>query len=254
MKTVRKFGILAFALAALAAVFPQSALASGSIRSIFPVNPQTGKEIAVPGPDKPYRIGDTLAFKVRLLNYCTNATDSVTVTTKRRFGGLDNYWEFKPRSSWVPEMADALPALGLMLGKGEEGYRLAKLDLSLSGLVTGTGDSSIDGYYTDFVFKYTIQSGDMAGPVKFSNNAKNGPIDDDTVQVMPLENVGPGKYWTLEDRHGHVCEFEYGFSELEYLLPGSTGSVEPLDPCQVPPIGWSSASEVSDTTLAKAGF
>ena len=69
MKTIRRFGIFAFALAALAAALPQSASA-GSIRSITAWDPETGHRPY--GPNDLVRIGESIAFKVRLLNYNTN--------------------------------------------------------------------------------------------------------------------------------------------------------------------------------------
>ena len=70
MKTIHRFGVLTLALAAFAGVLPQTAAASGSIRSITAYDPETGHREY--GPNDLIRIGETLAFKVRLLNYNTN--------------------------------------------------------------------------------------------------------------------------------------------------------------------------------------
>ena len=103
MKKIKKFGILAFALTALAGMFPLTAAASGSIRSITAYDPETGHREY--GPNDLIRIGETLAFKVRLLNYNTNCLPD---------GGKNNPWGFRLRTGVDAAFALAnLPQMGL---------------------------------------------------------------------------------------------------------------------------------------------
>ena len=140
MKKINKFGIWALALVALAGLFPQTAAASGSIRSITAYSDEeTGFHTY--GPGDLLRIGDTLAFKVRLLNYNTNLT---------AYGGMNNPWSFRLRPG--AESTFALlnpPKMGLWISGHKRLATLKSIGLA-------------DRYYTDIVFEYKVQSGDLA--------------------------------------------------------------------------------------------
>ena len=56
MKTIRRIGFFAFALAAFAAALPHAASAAGSIRSINAWDPETGHREY--GPEDLIRIGE----------------------------------------------------------------------------------------------------------------------------------------------------------------------------------------------------
>ena len=223
MKKVNKFGIWALALVALAGLFPQTAAASGSIRSITACDPETGYREY--GPNDLIRIGETLAFKVRLLNYNTNCTST---------GGLNNPWSFRLRPGADETFAKAnLPKMGLWIS-GHKRYATYK-SITL-----------VNNYYTDIVFEYKVQSGDMALPVKFCNASGTGELANSADQIYLLENVGPLSYWELKDEAtGTSCEFSFG---AQNLVPSSTDNFE------YPPAGWSAAGEVRDYDLSQAGI
>ncbi len=223
MKTIKRFGILAFALTALAGLYPQTAAASGSIRSITAYDPETGHREY--GPNDLLRVGETLAFKVRLLNYNTNCTST---------GGLNNPWSFRLRPGADAAFAQAnQPKMGLWIS-GHKRYA------SLVSI------KPADNYYTDLVFEYKVQSGDFALPVKFCDASGTTELLNSEGQQYLLENVGPTSYWELKDEAtGTTCEFSFG---AQNLVPSST------DQFEYPPAGWSSAYEVRDFDLSQAGI
>ena len=224
MKPANGFG-LALAAAAMVAAMAQTAAASpsGSIRSITACDPETGHREY--GPNDPVRIGEALAFKVRLLNFNTNCTST---------GGKDNPWRFRPRPGVDEALAAANPpAMGLWIGGRKRCATIRSVQPSLS-------------YYTDLVFEYVVQSGDQAQPVRFCNVDGSGPLADSAGQLYPLENVGPGSCWVLTDEAtGTSCEFLFG---SQSLVPSSN------DGFAYPPAGWSSSGEVRDYDLSRAGI
>ncbi len=221
MKTIRRIGIYAFALAALAVVFPHAAVAeTGSIRSINAYDPETGHREY--GPNDLIRIGETFAFKVRLLNYNTNLTAS---------GGYDNYWNFRLQPNADAVWAtNNLPQLGLWIS-GHKRFA------TLKSVVP------VEHYYTDLIFEYTAQAGDMALPVKFCNASGTSELLNSDDQVYLLQNVGPFSYWELKDNYGHECQFYFGPSGLS---PSST------EYYAYPPPAWSAAYETRDYDLSQA--
>ena len=224
MKKINKFGIWALALVALAGLFPQTAAASGSIRSITAYDPETGHRDY--GPNDLIRIGETLAFRVRLLNYNPDCTST---------GGFNNPWSFRLRTGVDSAFALAnLPKMGLWIS----GHKRLATYKSI-GL-------SEDGFYTDIVFEYKVQSGDLALPVKFCDASGTTELLNSEGQQYLLENVGPLSAWELKDEStGTTCEFSFG---AQNLLPSST------DKFEYPPAGWSSAYEVRDYDLSQASI
>ena len=206
MKKMHKFGILALALTALAGLYPQTAAASGSIRSITAYDPETGHRDY--GPNDLLRVGETLAFKVRLLNYNTNTPCTST-------GGMNNPWAFRLRTGADPAFAQAnQPKMGLWISGHKRYASLVSIKLA-------------DTYYTDLVFEYKVQSGDFALPVKFCDASGTTELANSEGQQYLLENVGPMSYWELKDEAtGTTCEFSFG---AQNLVPSST------DPFEYPP-------------------
>ena len=231
MKKIHKFGTLAFALVALAGLFPQTAAASGSIRSITAYDPETGHREY--GPNDLIRVGETLAFKVRLLNYNTN-------TPCTAMGGLNNKWDFRLRTGVDATFALAnLPKMGLWISGHK---RLA----TLKAVSLASDDGSDRYFYTDLVFEYKVQPGDFALPVKFCDASGTSELANSEGQQYLLENVGPTSYWELKDEAtGTTCEFSFG---AQSLSPSST------DPFEYPPQGWTAAREVRDYDLSQAGI
>ena len=221
MKNIRRFGVVTLVLAALAAVLPQTVSASGSIRSITAYDPETGHRDY--GPGDLVRIGESIAFKVRLLNYNTNCTSA---------GGRNNPWVFRRNELYDATWAtNNLPKIGLWIS-GHKRYATLK-SISLA-----------DMYYTDIVFEYVAQAGDMGLPVKFCNASGKNEILNSTDQQYLLENVGFESCWNLVDAAtGHECQFNFG---SEVLVTSSTDNFE------YPPPGWSHDDEVFDYDLSQA--
>ncbi len=242
MKKIKKFSILAFALAALAGMFPQTAAASGSLRRIIAVDPDTGLRVAY-GSSKPLGVNETIAFQIRALNY--------SIEPEIQNGALTNYWVLMPGPDWVTtNMVEFLPKIGLWVGGR---LRYATYDPILSGPAKETkykdGRPYTDpyknkeAYYTDLVFKYTIQSGDMAGPIEFSNLEGTGPLSGEANQTYKLENVGT--YWRIVDSATKT-------KECMFVKGTKKWNETPRDPWECAP------PEVTDgefdTYLKQAGF
>ena len=226
MNMTRKFGIFTIALAAMAAAIPQRSAASGSIRSITPC--EASEKPHEYGEENLLRIGDVMAFKVRLLNY-NLGSPSLTPT-----GSLNNPWQFKVHPGVDAAVAQMNPPkLGLWIS-GHRRY--ATLNWSMSKL-------SDDGYYTDLVFEYKAQAGDIAMPVKFCDaSGRNEMLAGDRGSIIyNFENVGT--YWDLQDAAGHDCPFYWGSTAL------NTGST---DPYEYPPPAWTSLLETYDPDLSQA--
>ncbi len=209
-------------LAVLAAGTAQSAAATGSIRSIVAVDyPENAQRDY--GPNNPIRAGETLAFKVRLLNFNTNLT---------HIGSLNNPWGFRPRPGVDAALAAANPpGMGLWIGGRKRLATLKRTELAAT-------------YYTDLLFAYEVQSGDLAQPVLFCDATGTSEATNSPDQNYLLENVGPESYWELTDKAtGTNCVFRFGDKDL---VPSST------DHCNYPPSGWTAASEVRDYDFSKA--
>ena len=208
-------------LATLAVALPLTAVAGGSIRSITAYNLETGEDEY--DPVNLIRIGDSFAFKVRLLNYNDELSPA---------GGFENYWNLSIRSGVdSTTAAENPPQLGLWMG-GQTRFAMLKSVVP-----------SDNGYYTDLIFEYTVQAGDMAFPVKFCDASGTGELLNSAGQQYLLQNVGPSSCWELTDGSGHECQFEFG---PQNLMPSST------DHYAYPPRGWSAAYEVRDYDLSWA--
>ena len=115
MKKINKFGIWALALVALAGLFPQTAAASGSIRSITAYDPETGHRDY--GPNDLIRIGETLALgaSTSWLDYLDSAPVKDALAASR------GHWSNYVKSAVLRfQMASDLPLSGMDLVCGGE--------------------------------------------------------------------------------------------------------------------------------------
>ena len=178
MKTKKTIGICATLLAALLCAVPQSAsaLQTGKIRSVEVVNADGNDRGTLA---KPLRVGDTIRITFRLVNLDWNETTANP--------GYTNPWSFaytghltgNETEDQLQQLAANKPCLGLWMG-GIGKVREAKCvnEGSLSDWLADViyaGEGQEERHYTDLVFEYTIQAGDLALPLQFANESGTGP-------------------------------------------------------------------------------
>ena len=175
MNMKKTIGICATLLAALLCAVPQSAQAYGKIRSVEVVD--ANGNLGFPNKNTPLKFGDTIRITFRLVNLGWGDTMQNPAST--------NPWSFAYTGQSLTGdpvfdeqlLAQALnkPRLGLWMG-GSGVVREARCvnEGTLSDWLT---DVIPDGkqYYTDLVFEYTIQGGDLALPLQFANEGGTGP-------------------------------------------------------------------------------
>ena len=167
--------LFAFPLRATAAV----ADGYGDIYSIY--SPNSGDS----SPLYPFESGDEVTIVVRMLAANPNVPTPYV-------------WDFVPGSSYIGS-ADVLlairpPKIGIVVGNRMK-------------YASGTGDRSVvNNAYTDFTFKYRIEAGDIARPIKLalSGSTEDNPIVAGSTELgaakgYVLENVDGYANWVLKD-------------------------------------------------------
>ena len=178
MKMKKFVSILTLALAGLAAPFAAHA-ADGDIVDIRAVDDPNGsgkrfgERNALSGdlcaPDNPLVAGETLCIRVRMLVRNAEDVEGAPPEIKAKT------WKWCNASTGSEILTGEGPKLGLLIGD-----RAVYADYSLTGneptqfsgeLKYDDNGSATDQYryYTDFYFKYTVQSGDMGLPVRLMN-------------------------------------------------------------------------------------
>ena len=149
MKTKKTLGIFAMALAALTCAFPSTAKAAGGdIRSITVYQDAETAERTFPNSDNPLVAGETVKFKIRLLNR------GMTVEKLREDSSYTNPWTLQHVGPNDP-IADTnnMPQVGLWISGQRKYAKIESWKLA-------------DRYFTDMICSYTVQPGDLAMPLK----------------------------------------------------------------------------------------
>ncbi len=207
MKTKKTLSIFALALTALTCAFPSTARATGDIRSIEIYQDSETAERAFPNMREPLIAGETVKFKIRLLNrYMTvdKLTEDPTYTnpwTLQHIGGND-------------PIADTnnMPQVGLWIS-GQRKY--AKVESW--GLA--------DQYFTDIICSYKVQPGDLAMPLKLVRPDGKGEAmevttgtwysEDYYVKNFDLWNFFPNS--NGGNTSSNKVEFSFGPTDLKSL-------------------------------------
>lgn len=153
---------------------PNSVWAAGKIRSVD-VYDSNGSH-TFPNPDKALSAGETIYIRFRMVNLQWGQTSSDPSYT--------NPWQFyytgtltgDPELDWQILSAVNVPRLGLWVGGRlceAECVRPQRPELSdwLANMLDG------ERHYTDLIFSYTIQPGDLALPIQLANASGTGPAD-----------------------------------------------------------------------------
>ena len=183
MNMKRKIGICATLLAALLFAVPQSAQASGKIRRVDVYDPSGLHTFPNhDGHDRPLTVGDTIYIRFRLANLEWRRTENDPSYT--------NPWAFTytgPLTGNVSidelnRIAANKPCLGLWVSGSLREAECVNWPMGVASdwLTADAQDpndrGSLNGkHYTDLIFKYTVQAGDIALPLQLANESGNGP-------------------------------------------------------------------------------
>ena len=204
MKKSKKLGIVAAVLTALACALPNVARGAGDIWSIEPYQDmETVDRDFSTTKEQPLSVGDVFKIRVRLLN----RNWAMTVGD----ASYSRPWTFKyvgtPGGETLAQMK--MPKLGVWVsGK----LKFAELD----GTPTpAASETSPDRYFfTDLIFKYTVQAGDLALPIKLANPMGNGPIEANAMisgEYYLMWGRGPAylEDWQLVNADGETCSLTF---------------------------------------------
>ncbi len=147
MKTKKMLGVFAVALTALACALPGTAKA-GDIRSIEVYQDTETTAKTYPNMNNPLVAGETVKFKIRLLNR------GMTVEKLAADRTYTNPWTIQHVGLNDP-LADTndMPQVGLWISGQRKYAKIESLQLS-------------DRYFTDVICSYKVEPGDLAMPLK----------------------------------------------------------------------------------------
>ena len=178
MNMKKKIGICATLLAALLCAVPQSAQATGKIRSVDVYDPDGYHSF--PNSDNALKVGDTVYIRFRLANLMWGQTQDDPSYT--------NPWSFvypttgNETLDQLMQIAANKPRLGLWVSGGLREAECVNFPMGVASdwLTTTASDPADRGpfagkHFTDLIFKYTVQSGDIALPLQLANASGTGP-------------------------------------------------------------------------------
>jgi len=148
MKTKKTLGMFAVALTALACALPGKVQAAGDIRSIEIYKDTETVDRAFPNMTEPLIAGETVKFKIRLLNR------GMTAAKLDADPSYTNPWTIQHCGPNNP-IADTndMPQVGLWISGQRKYAKVESLKLA-------------DKYFTDVICSYKVEAGDLAMPMK----------------------------------------------------------------------------------------
>ena len=129
----------------------------------FPYSTYNGGK-TYPNGDNPHSIGETVSIRMRLVNADLGAR------------GTAYPWEFISLSSSGGSWSLMAPKLGLSVGGVQRYATLVSISSPTSG------DSGI--FFTDLVFEYTVQPGDLAQPLLLMNKDGRPAVEGDEYMIV----------------------------------------------------------------------
>ena len=157
----------------------------GDIWAIEPCDANGGYKTYAFTEDKPAGVGETLYFRVRLMNETTNATDYVKWYVS---GPSDASYDAAPISL-------RLAVSGRVDATGEAipDYAVCKAG--------GSANIKSSTYFTDLIFSYTTKTGDFAFPIRLAD--ANGNAFGLTTATASAFGREAGQVFTLVNEFGH---------------------------------------------------
>ncbi len=199
------------ALAALLCAVPQSAQATGKIRTVDVYDPDGLHSF--PNADSALTVGDKVRVRFRMVNvhWANTVADS----------SYTNPWEFMYTGSLtgnvdIDELLRQLankPRLGLWISGR---VREAECVNWPMGIASDWLTDWLDGeqHYTDLIFEYTVQAGDIALPVQLANASGTGPVSASDPGPYYLKCNGLDTLWKIVDQRTHSVTADFAFGPL----------------------------------------
>ena len=217
MNMKKKIGICATLLAAVLCAVPQSAQAAGKIRRVDAYDPDGLHTF--PNAGSALTVGDTVYVRFRLANVNWDETHVDP--------GYVNPWEFVYTGSLtgITSVDDALkllsskPRLGLWVSGQVREAECVNWPMGVASdwLADAMGGEK---HYTDLIFKYTVQPGDIALPIQLARADGKGPastaMDGNGGEQYYLKCDGEETLWKIVDSQTHsvTSDFRWGVSNL----------------------------------------
>ena len=217
MNMKKKIGICATLLAAVLCAVPQSAQAAGKIRRVDAYDPDGLHTF--PNAGSALTVGDTVYVRFRLANVNWDETHADP--------GYVNPWEFVYTGSLtgITSVDDALkllsskPRLGLWVSGQVREAECVNWPMGVASdwLADAMGGEK---HYTDLIFKYTVQPGDIALPIQLARADGKGPastaMDGNGGEQYYLKCDGEETLWKIVDSQTHsvTSDFRWGVSNL----------------------------------------
>ena len=212
MNMKKKIGVFATLFAAMLCALPQSAQASGKIRRVDVIDPD-GNHTFPNDTSHALTVGDKIRIQFRLVN--VGAQETQTDPT------YVNPWEFAYTGTLTGhETLDELtriaankPRLGLWISGRVREAECVNFPLgTASDWLTDRLNN--EQHYTDLIFEYTVQAGDLALPVQFANASGTGPVAANDPYYFKCN--GQDVLWKIVDKQTHsvTSDFAFGAAEL----------------------------------------
>ncbi|MBO7688687.1 MAG: hypothetical protein J6V72_20075, partial [Kiritimatiellae bacterium] len=219
MNMKKTIGVCATLLAAFLCVVPQSAKATGKIRSVDVYDPNG--RYTFPNAGNAMTVGDTVHVRFRLVNPCwaeSEANPSLTYPWEFFFTGTVTGNETYDQ---LQQLAAAKPRLGLWIsGCVREAEYVGQLGTASDWPLDDNGNPAIPSgakHYTDLIFKYTVQKGDLALPIQLANASGTGPATG--AEPYYFKYNGSVTQWRLECATAGVervvADFAFGPPNLD---------------------------------------
>ena len=208
MNMKKTIGVCATLLTALLCAVPQSARATGKIRAVDVCRLDTDGSLIPLDRGSVIGKGETIYIRFRLVNPAWRATQSDSSFT--------NPWYFAYTGSSLagltPEQIAALnvskPRLGLWVNEAVREVECVDFpNLPVSDWLSDDDKNaesrsalSQEKHYTDLVFKYTVEPGDLALPIQLADASGKGPADGRDPENPPSYYLkdGLGYPWMLQ--------------------------------------------------------
>ena len=240
MNMKKTTGICATFLAALLCAAPQSAQATGKIRS---VEVPDIENCEFPNPGAPLSVGQKIQIRFHLANLGWRQTDD---------GDYLNPWMFKyplagtEQEEELMRIAASRPRLGLWISGRVREAECVNFPM---GTASDWLADDFQGkkHFTDIVFEYTVQPGDIALPLQLANASGTGPVGASDPEAYYLKCGGEPVLWEIKDSQTRTvkADFMFGPASLAEDTDFSADDVSSWDGVQI--------KENRDMDLSKAG-
>ena len=248
MNIKNKIGVCATLLTALLCAVPQSARATGKIRAVHVNDPSPSPVYSFPNLETPLRANDKVQIRFRMVNLKWQETLRSENDAPNEF---TNPWMFTYTKLTGNETLDQLtqiaskqPRLGLWISGSLREAECVNFPLgSPSDWLKDEYDNK--RHFTDLVFEYTVQPGDLALPIQLANAAGTGPADGATPEGYYLKYGGEETNWKMVDFSTRAVTNDFAF--------GPANLADDPDFVGDTPAGWEARFENRDLDLTGAG-